>query len=536
MQNDGKRKKRVYYIIGGILIVAVIALAILFIVKPAQETQATENDEIVTAFIGELSANATTSGKVAPKRSATLSVDLPGRVEAVNIRIGDDVQTGDVLMQLDTSKLALNVDAAEQNLRLKEANLAGLLEEPTEAELASAEAAVISAQAQLDQLIAGATPEEIAAREADLRAAEANVWSSSAQLSQMSNSIKPADIAAAEAALAAAESNLKSVEIQYTRNPEPDDITANTALAEAHQKLVSAQAQLDRLLSGPDQNQLGASQAGLSATSAQRDATEAQLNKLTADPTAAQIALIKAQLAQAQASQENLLSGATSEHIIAAEAEVEQARISLDDAQEALEAATLKAPFDGIVTAVNFNVGEFGSGPAVKLIDKDLLEVILEVDEVDIGAMAVGQPATLTLETWPNIELESEISIIVPRAKNSLNNSLVVYEVHLALGDINLPVRVGMTADANLITAEASDVLLVPNQAIDVDRTNGSYSVMLMVGDSVEQVPVTIGLRDNQYTQITSGLNAGDELIIGYSLPVAKFGPDREDGPFGGGD
>jgi multidrug efflux pump subunit AcrA (membrane-fusion protein) len=76
-------------------------------------------------------------------------------------------------------------------------------------------------------------------------------------------------------------------------------------------------------------------------------------------------------------------------------------------------------------------------------------------------------------------------------------------------------------------------VLLVPNQAIDVDRTNGTYSVMFVTGDSVEQVPVTIGLRDNQFTQIKSGLNAGDELAVGNTVPLATFS-QAGDGPFGG--
>lgn len=525
MQNDHNRKKRTYLIIGGVIATIIIVSAIVLFARTRQEPQPEGDYEIVQAFIGNLSSSATASGQVRPRREATLSVDNPGLVVAINTRVGDDVKAGEALMKLDTSTLVLNVAAAEQNLILREANLADLSEEPTEAELAAAEAAVASAQSQLNQLRAGTDPEEIAASEAELRAAEANVWSSSAQLNQTSNAIKPADIAAAEAAVAAAESNLKSVEIQYTRNPEPDDITANTALAEAREKLASAQAQLDLLLAGPDENQVGNAQAGLSASTAQRDAAQAQLDKLLAGPTASQIAGVEAQLAQAQASLENLLSGASEEEKVAAEAEVEQARISLEDAQDTLAAATLTAPFDGVVTAVNFGEGEFASGPAVKLIDDDLLEVVLEVDEVDIGAMAIGQPATLALETWPDVELDSEISKIIPQGKKFPDSDLIVYEVHLPLKDVSLPVRAGMTADANLITAEITDVLLVPNQAIDVDRTKGTYSVMLVTGDSVEQVPVTIGLRDNQFTQIKSGLNAGDELAVGNTIPLANFGP-----------
>jgi macrolide-specific efflux system membrane fusion protein len=154
------------------------------------------------------------------------------------------------------------------------------------------------------------------------------------------------------------------------------------------------------------------------------------------------------------------------------------------------------------------------------VIDDSQLEIILEVDEVDVGNLTIGQPATVSLEAWPDVEIDSQIALIVPKSKTNLGSNLVVYELHLDLGPVDLPVRVGMTANANLVTAETNDVLLIPNQALDVDRSNGTYSVSLLIGDSVEVVPVTIGLRDNRYTQITSGLNPGDEILIGANLPV----------------
>ena len=116
-------------------------------------------------------------------------------------------------------------------------------------------------------------------------------------------------------------------------------------------------------------------------------------------------------------------------------------------------------------------------------------------------------------------------------ATTSPGSSLVVYEVHLSLAESSLPILIGMTADANLITVEKEEVLLVSNRAINVDRSNGTYNVNLIVGDSVEEVPVTLGLRDNQFTQITSGLNTGDQLQIGSSVPKLEFGPGSGRGP-----
>lgn len=524
------KRKRIYWIIG-IAVVALVLVGAFFFIRnqQAQLAQTTaDQQETVTAFIGDLSASATASGAVSPSQEAALSVDMPGLVEAVQVRVGDHVNADDVLMQLDTSALAINLAIAEQNLKLKEANLADLVQEPTDAEIASANSALLSAQAQLDDLLSGPSAEEIAAQEANLQAAQANVWSSSAQLSQAQNAIKPADIAAAEAGLTAAEANLKSVELQYTRNPAEDDVTANTALAQAREQVASAQAALDNLLAGPDVNQLGSVQASLSASAAQRDAAEANFNKLNSGATAAQIAGAEAQVAQAQASLDSLLDGATDAQISAAEAEVTQAKINVADAQAAFDNMTITAPFAGVITAVNYSEGEFASGPAIEIVDDSSLEVILEVDEVDVGNLEVGQTATINMETWPDVDIASEVTTIVPSALTQPGSSLVIYEVHLSLGETDLPILVGMTANANLITAEKDNVLLVPNQAINADRSTGTFSVNLKVGDTVEKVPVTLGLRDNRNTEISSGLQEGDVLVIGNVAPRAQFGPPSE--------
>ncbi|MBE2221313.1 MAG: efflux RND transporter periplasmic adaptor subunit [Anaerolineae bacterium] len=523
------KRKRIYWIIGIVVILAAIGAFFYFRNQQAQLTQAAENEqETVTAFIGDLSASATASGTVSPRHEAALSVDMPGLVEAVHVRVGDHVNEGDTLIELDPNALAINLAIAEQNLKLKEASLADLIEEPTAAEIASANAVLQSAQAQLDDLLAGPSAEEIAAQEANLRAADANVWSVSSQLNQAQNAIKPADIAAAEAGVAAAEANLKSVELQYTRNPSPDDFTANAALAQAREQVASAQAALDSLLAGPDSNQVGSVQASLSASNAQRDAAAANFNKLNAGATAAQIAGAEAQLAQAKASLDSLLAGATDAQISAAEAGVTQAKISVADAQAALDGMTIKAPFAGVITAVNVSEGEFASGPVVEIVDDNSLEVILEVDEVDVGSLQVGQPATINMETWPDVEIASEIVTIIPSAKTQPGSSLVIYEVHLSLNETELPILVGMTANANLITAEKKDTLLVPNRAINADRSSGTFSVNLKIGDTIEEVPVILGLRDNQNTEIQDGIKAGDVLVVGNIAPRAQFGPPEE--------
>ena len=113
----------------------------------------------------------------------------------------------------------------------------------------------------------------------------------------------------------------------------------------------------------------------------------------------------------------------------------------------------------------------------------------------------------------------------------------MTYNVHLALDDSELPVLAGMTANADLITRVGEDVLLVPNAAITADRQQGTHSVNLVrtAADgtkSVVPVAVTIGLQDREYTQIKSGLQRGDVVLLGtFAAPVQTFS-----GPPGNGD
>jgi multidrug efflux pump subunit AcrA (membrane-fusion protein) len=167
-----KRKR----IIG--LVVAVVVIGGLLYVgsraaQQATEAQAPQDGDIVAAFIGDLSASATASGTVVSQREATLSTNVPARVLEVYVREGDIVAADDLLVQLDTTDLALSVAAAQENVRLKEASLAALQEPPTAAELQAAQTAVASAQAQLDTLLAGPTAAELAAYDASLRSSEA---------------------------------------------------------------------------------------------------------------------------------------------------------------------------------------------------------------------------------------------------------------------------------------------------------------------------------------------------------------------------
>ncbi len=427
-----------------------------------------------------------------------------------------------------------------------------------EANLKSAQAGLSSAQAQLDALLEGADAETVEQARLNWEQAKNSLWN--AQLERDALKGRPGtpgymkdqmDVAVANAEIA-----VRVAEINYLQAQEgaTDEVVAaaRASVAAAEAQVAGAQAQLDDI---DDQ----IAQAGATVVQAEAAVTQAEAGVLQAEAAVTQaeanlamllegaseekIAAAEAQVAQAEAgvlqaqatvdqAEANLamlLEGASEEQIARAEAQVAQARIALEDAQDNLTKARLEAPFDGVVTEVYVEVGEWASGLAVDLMDASSLEVVLDVDEIDIGGLAVGQQAIVTLETWPDEELIGEIVSIAPRATQSASE-IVTYQVHLSLDASGLPVRSGMTANAELVTASRENVLLVPNRAITADRQAGKYYVNLIQGDTVVKTEVTIGLRDNSYTEITGGLQEGDQLAIGEVKEVLDFsqGPPEE--------
>jgi HlyD family secretion protein len=422
--------------------------------------------------------------------------------------------------------MALRVARAEQNLALSETRLQALLNGPSAEDVAAAEASVASAQANLDNLLAGPREQEIAASEADVRAQQASVASASAAYRSTRDAISDAAIAAAEAEVVQAEI---AYEQAKTANEAFAWVTTHDALVEATEKLKIAQAALDELLAGPNQGRVASASASVSAAEANADQASANHELLLSGATEAEIAAAEANLAQAQANLTSLTAGASEEAITVAEVEVEKARLALADARETLSETTITAPFDGVVTDVFVAEGEHAAGAVVELASSELY-VLLSVDEIDIGGLKVGQPAIVTMETWPDVEIAGEISSIAPSATLGADG-IVSFDVGLSLGENDLPILVGLTANADVITAEHDAVLLVPNAAITADRQAGTYTVKRVTGEKdgrpvVEEVQVTIGLRDGNFTEVTSGLAEGDQVLVGQlKAPTQGFGP-----------
>lgn len=574
---EPKKKSKRGRWLGFTVVVLVVAAIIVLVVMPfvmpfmdrleeRQKASAAANakdGQMVTAFIGDLSAGATASGRLLPQREAQLALGITGQVETVYVKVGNEVQAGDVLIQLEDGSLERAVHSAEQTLAIQEANLAELRQGASEADIAVAEASLESARASLANAQAGLVSAKSALTKAELsrdsladadvtaaaslKSAQATLASAQAQLAAL---LEGADSDAVEQArlnLEQAKNNLWNAQLerdavngrQGTPNYLKEQMKASVANAEIAVRVAEIsylQAQegatdeaiaAARATVASAEAQVVSAQAGLDDIDDQIAQAEAAVVQAEAQVAQAEASILQAEagVAQAEANLTSLLAGASEEKIAIAEAQVAQARISLEDARANLAKAALKAPFGGVVTEVYVAVGEWASGLAVELVDTGSLEVVLDMDEIDIGAIAVGQPTVVTLEAWPDEALTGEVVAIAPKAK--IQSEIVTYEVHLRAEAGDLPVLTGMTANAELITANRENVLLIPNRAITADRAAGKYYVNLVEGNEILKTEVTIGLRDKDFTEIMDGLKEGDELVIGEVEEGLMFGPGQ---------
>jgi len=535
--------------IGFVAVAVVVALVIVFWSRSDEEV-GQEEDSVRRTQIerGELVVSVRATGSIVAKAEARLSFDLPGKVSEVWVDVGDRVRVGNQLARVDDTNVAFRVRQAEAALAAARAQLDQLKAGPRQAEVSVAKANLEAAQSRLDgananlrELERGPDANQVAAAEANLRAAQASLWLATIQRDQVHRGASEAEIAAAEAQLASALAQQKVARDAHDRtltcytvtlpNGAEEEICPALGMIEeqarfnlyaADEAVDAAQAQLDRLQSGPTNEQRDTANANVAVAAAQRDAAQAQLDLLRGGTSAEQlqatqanVAALTAQRDAAQAQLDLLLAGANEFQITAAQANVDQAQVALEIAQAELDRATLAAPFEGVVTAVNVQEGEMtpATVPAMTLVDLSELQIVVDVDEVDVARLAEGQEVTIRVDALPDETISGHVKRIAPAASHV--GGVIVYEVTIVLGDTDLPLRAGMSATASIVFERLVDVLLVPNWAIRIDRDTGRTFVNLVRQATVEENEVEIGVRGEDVSQVLSGLQEGDVVVAG---------------------
>ena len=206
-------------------------------------------------------------------------------------------------------------------------------------------------------------------------------------------------------------------------------------------------------------------------------------------------------------------------------------------AQARLDSPLIEAPFDGIVSFLPTNVGDvinIGT-QALQLDNLSELHLDVQISEVDIPLVAVGQTAELIFDAYFETPFTGEVTEISPVGTEI--GGVVEYSVRIRMLDADERIKPGMTAAVNIIVEEKEDVFVIPNDAIV--STDGQDQVYVKRNNNYESVPVTLGSYSDFYSEvIEADIEEGELIVLNPPDEITgdmPFGgpPDGAFGPFG---
>jgi RND family efflux transporter MFP subunit len=176
--------------------------------------------------------------------------------------------------------------------------------------------------------------------------------------------------------------------------------------------------------------------------------------------------------------------------------------------------AYIRAPIDGVVTKINKKVGELMSGgEAMVSLLSPHYEVKVDISEVDVGKLKVGNTSTITLDAFgTDTKITGRVLAIEPGP--TIIQDVVYYKVQIGLDETAVALKPGLTANVSIITAERKNVIAIPSRAVKFDEDGGRY-VKVLENKEEKQYPVQVGLKaDNGKVEISEGLEPGQVVIV----------------------
>jgi len=415
--------------------------------------------QTATARQGNLVLQASGAGYLVAATESSVGFDASGKLVSLNVKLGDQVQKGQLLAELDETSLQDALTKAQQSL----AELTSA-EAIANAKLAitSAEAAVINAQSAVNNL---------------------QYWKNDALIQEYY-----AKYVIAKANLDRAQEAYDKANVgEYINNAGEANLYQN--LYNAQQAFKTAQYYYSLYSQKPTQRQIDAAQATLD--------------------------LDQANLANAKAYLEALTSG-----LIPADAtgsdisNLRQAQEAAKTAEENLAATKLYAPISGTVMSLNATVGNNVSGTIMTIDDLSQATIQFYLDSSDWTNVKVGYDVSVTFDALTGQTFTGKVTQVMPGLVSSQGSSMVegMAQLDKSVDEIGLPV--GIDANIDVISGQALNAVLVPIEALH-QLSDGSYTVFVMENGKPVLKTVEVGLQDDTYAEIKSGVNAGDVVTTG---------------------
>ncbi len=487
----------------------------------ADETNAADEEALQTTSVrtGDIIISATGAGTIIPASQVALGFPGGGRLVELLVSVGDHVEAGDVLAVLDDSDAQQSLANAQLQLeQIVLQNDAAATETGISYNDIAVEQALINleqAQSDLDELLNWTVDDdEIALLQAQLEAAQAGYNAALGQQGQASSNIQVSAIS-----LEQAERDLEEAQEAYDTAYDPgrewelsdprratalenERSAAERSLQRAQDNLEVAQLQYSGTVSSSASSGTASSQA--SVVSAQLALQSAQTG-----PTEDDISLARTTVRQAELGYQQALLNREADSL-----SQRQAELNVQAAQEALNDTIMLAPVAGVVTAVGANLGELvGTTAIITLADLDQPQLELFLDETDLDKVAVGYPADVVFDAFPDQTVDGTVTQVDPAITTSNGVSAVRAIVQL---DNNRPqvLPMGLNATVDIVGGEALGATLVPIEALR-EIADGQYVVFVLQNGEPVLTPVEVGLMNFAFAEIISGVQPGEVVTTG---------------------
>jgi len=323
--------------------------------------------------------------------------------------------------------------------------------------------------------------------------------------------------------------NSRAGTVKARRRAQISPEVGGRAVAIPHREgeMVKAGDVLLRLNDSVLQGQLTVSQSALQTAEAQRQQTctgaERSRRELARSRKLAADGIISADSLDAMQSATQAADAACR----AAQANIEQARAGIGLAERAAGQTVIRAPFDGILAKISIELGEFTTPsppglpipPIIDLIDPASIYVSAPMDEADSARIQPGLPARITIDSYPGKGFPGRVKRLAPYVLDrEEQNRTVEVEVDF----VQVPAErllPGTSADVEVIVEGRDNVLRVPTPAL----LEGNRVLMVQGGKLVER-KLDIGLKNWDWTEVRSGLAAGDQVVTSLDSPDIKAG------------
>ena len=445
-----------------------LAILILTACSAAPETAAP------TAQVGEIQPNlVSATGVVVPEREAILSSAAGGIIEAVLVEKGEQVISGQVLVRLEGSREQLAaVSAAELELVNAQFGLEALYKNTDLAAAEALEAADAAERALEDlnnrELLQARAYQSVAAAERAVSTAERDLAILVNPPTERTLDTARGNILLAENQYKETLEQIEDLEWQYRKfssnqklppKIKKDLLTKiRRALKGLEVKrsmeqlsLEKARSRYNDLLEPPDPVDVQVSEAELATAQARLSEAERELERVLDGPQPGEIALLQAQIERGRQDFETFSAGPDPKDVALAEASITNAEAQLAAAQAMIADQELTAPFDGVISAVNVNPGEWiaPGSPVLRIGNLDQLQVeTTDLGEIDVAQIEVGNEAVVSFDSLPGTTLAGTVVKIAPKSDVDLG---VNYPVTIKLEQIPDALRWGMTAFVDIM-------------------------------------------------------------------------------------